>query len=64
MLHKLGYEYTCENCEEPKTLEDMSSHDNDWCIDCQDEFETREDAYWKPLYDGERVAGLLSPGHK
>ena len=32
MLHKMGYEFTCEHCEELKREEDMSFET--YCNDC------------------------------
>ena len=59
MLHKLGYEYTCSECKKPKLLEEMQGDDSELCIDCHDAWCKSEIAYWKPLYEGEKLAGLI-----
>ena len=31
------------------------------CMDCREDYEKRQYAYWKPLYDGEVQAGIAGP---
>lgn len=49
--------FTCEKCGQPS--EEVGCKENDWCMDCYEEWFASEWAYWKPLYDGEKQAGLL-----
>jgi DNA-directed RNA polymerase subunit RPC12/RpoP len=59
MLHKMGYEYTCAECAKPKRKEEMQGDESDQCIDCHEAWLKSEIAYWRPLYEGEKLAGLL-----
>lgn len=52
MLHKLGYDTICEQCNKPKRAEEM--REDDMCEDCGAEWSQKEAAYWKPLYDAEQ----------
>lgn len=47
----------CGSCEELAEIEE-----GEICKKCQAEFDELE-AHYKPLYEGERVAGILPPSH-
>ena len=49
--------FICEKCGEPS--EEMGCSENDWCVDCYGEWFTAWAAYYRPLYEGEKQAGLL-----
>ena len=52
---------TCTECGRECSLEDEAGcTENDTCVDCHDAWIAEQTAYWKPLYDGEKRAGLLS----
>ena len=61
MLHELGYDFLCERCGKPASYNDATVGDgeNCWCDECCDKDHQANYAYWKPLYDGEKRAGLV-----
>lgn len=46
----------CSQCGKQKPLIDA---DNSLCEDCLDEYTKEQIRYWRPLYEGEKQAGLL-----
>lgn len=59
MLPIMGYKHTCTECGKACRDEDIGDQENGLCIKCHDaEMEARE-KYWRPLYEGEKRAGLL-----
>lgn len=60
MLHKMGFDCICENCHQPKTNDQIADTENGWCEDCRDKWISSQMAYWKPLYEGEKLAGFIS----
>lgn len=62
MLHKMGYDYYCADCEKPCRDEDIADHENGVCEACADAWEKEQMEYWRPLYKGEKQAGLLEKG--
>lgn len=47
----------CETCRR----EVESVNEADMCEDCHDAWLAKEEAYWRPLYEAEKAAGLLRP---
>ena len=46
MFHKLGYEYVCEQCEQPKREQDMGPYDTSpVCQTCFDEMPPEDQNY-------------------
>lgn len=39
---------------------EVNDGDEFWCLPCHDAEFQRQHDYWKPLYDGEKLAGLLN----
>ena len=54
MLHKLGYEFTCEGCEQPKRGEDFSEAIEDSCLcnDCWHKLGPEDQNYWYRKWEG------------
>ena len=48
----------CLVCEDCGTTT-PSLNEADQCDDCHDKWEAAQIAYWRPLYEGEKLAGLL-----
>ena len=59
MLHKMGYDYTCAECSKPCRDEDIGDFENGLCIECYEKDMDAREKYWRPLYEGEKKAGLL-----
>ena len=57
MLHKMGYDCQCDTCGKACMFDDVDE-DGD-CEACVDARIKREYARWRPLYEGEKRAGLL-----
>jgi hypothetical protein len=49
--------FICEKCGQP--ADEHGPGEDGWCMACYDKWFAAEYAYWKPLYDGEKQAGLL-----
>ena len=52
-------EYFCDTCHESKHLDEMAHTDAEICEECHEKWFQEQIAYWKPLYDAEKRAGLL-----
>lgn len=59
MIHKMGYDCLCEKCKQPKHFDEIADGENGWCETCRDTWIAEREAYWRPLYEGEKLAGLL-----
>lgn len=61
MIHKMGFDFACERCGKLCSYDDCTALDaeNHWCDECVDADYWSEHAYWKPRYEGEKLAGLL-----
>ena len=59
MILKLDYVGYCSVCNEPVKEEDIGDAENETCLKCHDKILAEAEAYWRPLYDGEKLAGLL-----
>lgn len=59
MLHKMGFDCFCQSCGKPKREEEISDKENGICETCRDKWVAAEMAFWKPLYEGEKLAGLI-----
>ena len=59
MLHKMGFDCVCEKCKQPKYFDEITDTENGFCETCRDAWIAQQYAYWKPLYDGEKLAGLI-----
>ena len=64
MLHKMGYDWTCAECEKPCRDEDIADKENGICQECHDAECDRQEKYWKPLYEGEKRAGLVKDAQR
>lgn len=65
MLHKMGYLFRCERCETLVHEEEVGfDGENNHCPKCVEEWAAEQNAYWRPLYDGEVQAGLHDPEGK
>ena len=51
--------FTCSSCKAKLPIDEMFDGENETCEPCHDAWFAAEYAYWKPLYDGEKLAGLL-----
>ena len=49
--------FMCTRCGEPS--DEKGCSENDWCVGCYEKWFNAEMAYWKPLYEGEKQAGLI-----
>jgi hypothetical protein len=49
----------CFSCKKRRFSEEMQGDESELCIDCHEVWFKSEMAYWKPLYEGEKLAGLL-----
>lgn len=49
--------FICEKCGKPS--DEVGCKENDWCVDCYEEWCAYQIDYWRPLYEGEKQAGLL-----
>lgn len=59
MLHKLGYDGICDTCKKPCTEDDIADFENGICHDCHEKWCDEQRAHWWPLYQGEKLAGML-----
>jgi hypothetical protein len=59
MIHKLGYDCLCERCGTACTYDDIADTENGWCERCVDAYFEEQYRYWRPLYEGEKQAGLI-----
>ena len=53
--------FHCENCGSA-VMDDAYIHANtedEWCEECCDKWFQEQAAYWRPLYEAEKRAGLL-----
>jgi len=57
VISRMGYDTQCERCGVACMFEDVD--EEGICQECQEAEADRQAAYWKPLYDGEKAAGLL-----
>lgn len=57
----LAETFTCDDCRERLPLDEKHTAGDgpDVCEDCHDIWFQNEMAYWSPLYEGERRAGLV-----
>lgn len=55
----MGFDCFCEKCRQLKYFDELTDKENGWCEDCHDAWLDSEVAYWRPLYDGEKIAGLI-----
>ena len=58
MLHKMGYEFVCSECDQPVHEDEVSDNENGICETCHDKWCREQEAYWRPRYDGEKLAGI------
>ena len=49
----------CEQCGELLYEGEFGDAENGLCIVCHDDWVKKQKAYWKPLYEGEKQAGLI-----
>ena len=54
-------DYICTTCKQPKDAEEIFDKENGICEVCHDKWFQAEYAYWRPLYDGEVLAGIHRP---
>lgn len=55
--------FRCSDCGKSVYGDDIGCRENEVCTDCQDKLEREQEAYWRPLYEGEKLAGLLPRNH-
>ena len=48
--------FICEKCGEPG--EEIGDGENCWCMDCYSAWCDHQIAYYRPIYEGEKQAGL------
>lgn len=55
--------FYCTKCSEPVDAEDayFADRENDICQQCNEKWISEQARYWRPLYEGEKSAGLLEP---
>jgi len=51
--------FDCEECGNPVTADEQYCGETNHCEACMDKWHAEQIAYWKPLYEGEKLAGLL-----
>ena len=51
MLHKLGYEYRCEDCLGHFKEEDMAPYQAPVCKECFEQYGPETEMYYQHLYD-------------
>ncbi len=49
----------CEKCKQEKDSDEMCTDESGLCHSCRDKWIAEQYDYWKPLYDGEKLAGLI-----
>ena len=59
MLDKMGIIGKCEECGKWVEDDDVGCEENGLCIACKDADDKKQMEHWKPLYEGEKQAGLL-----
>lgn len=53
----------CTECERPIDTDLEFADENERCQDCCENDFQEQLSYWQPLYQGEKLAGLLSENH-
>lgn len=48
--------FICEKCGEPS--DDVGCDENNWCVACYEEWFAYQVDYYRPIYEGEKQAGL------
>ena len=54
-------DHICTTCKQPKPVDEIHDRENEICVDCYEQWFQDECAYWRPLYDGEVLAGIHCP---
>jgi len=50
---------TCDTCKKVVSVDEIADFENGICEPCHDKWCAEQMAYWRPLYEGEKRAGLL-----
>lgn len=54
----------CKECDVVMDADEcIYEEDGTYCEECHDEEFQKQLAYWKPRYEGEKLAGLLPANH-